>query len=116
MKRAIAACLLFATACGPSGPCKPRSGSYRVVLNPRTGNCGGRTEFISQVGGGIDPACTGDRTESQDLCRVTIDETCNGFRLTMVVDWSQDGAHGHGLADGSSSTCHGTYDVTYDKI
>jgi len=118
--------------CGQGGPCKARSGSYRVNLNYRTGNCGGSSEIIVDADSQLNSpsACSGTRSETPDHCEADEDLLCpngqgvNGpatVRTTGTLHWSSDGRSGSGMltfymTDGSGGACQGSYDATYTKL
>lgn len=132
MARLLAAGVLTVVlaGCGGGGPCKDRSGMYRLNLKARSGNCGDVAETLVSLTGKPTTApapCTGSYTYSADNCEVTQDVRCptpsgGSARVAGSVDWSVDGRSASGvgelstLTSSGSAACQGTYDVTYTKI
>lgn len=125
----LLAALFEIASCGSSassGPCAQRSGTYQTSYARASGNCGtGPVGDVSTVD--AQPPATESLRYSADNCEVTIvDEISSDGTITITyngkITWNQDGSHGSGpitvvVQDTTGvDTCHGTYNLTSDRI
>jgi hypothetical protein len=137
MKRLILGLVLAATmiACGEAssslptvteetGPCAQRAGTYRTSYAQISGDCGaGPVGDVSTID--AQPPASASERYSADNCEVTIvDSTSTTATGTVTIngkiEWNQDGSHGSGPItideSGLDGTCHGSYQITSDRI
>jgi len=108
-----------------TGTCSQRSGTYRTSYSLLSGDCGyGPVDDISTVD--AQPPASASERYSSDNCVVTIVDSSTYTSTTGdtvlengKVTWSQDGSHGAGTLTFDISgpdACHGSYQVTSDRI
>lgn len=115
---------------GGVGGCVQRSGTYRINMTARSGNCGTSAEYVESLSSqptDVAAPCSGTIQYSNDNCAVTTDVTCPAendtiLRTTGKVTWSQNAGQGSGIVSlllkNSSGTtvCQGTYDAVYTRL
>jgi hypothetical protein len=120
--------LVLVGACGSAGEtgqCAQRAGTYRFSYAFISGDCGaGPVGDVSTID--AQPPASASERYSADNCEVTIVDststTADGYTVTLngKIEWNQDGSHGSGpiTIDESSldGTCHGSYQITSDRI
>jgi hypothetical protein len=106
-----------------TGPCAQRAGTYRSSYSFISGDCGaGPVGDISTVD--AQPPASASERYSADNCEVTIvDSTSTTATGTVTIngkiEWSQDGSHGAGpitIDVSGAGACHGSYQLTSDRI
>jgi hypothetical protein len=135
LRAALLLLIYVTTSCGEEapndrGPCAQRSGTYRMVLAERSGNCGSAetVETIDAQPSKPPPPCTaGEIRYSEDNCEVTnVNVTCPTTEGgTSVINgkytWSKDGSSGAGtmamtIGDNLGLVCQSSYDVTLERL
>lgn len=123
--------LLLVSGCGGGGPCKERSGTYRLRADLRTGNCGASGETVVVVSDAakeeVQQSCAGEDIVSDDNCSISYDATCanpdnTSTRSAGKVTWGADGSSGSGTmaltvrAPSGAALCQGSYDIAYTRL
>ena len=108
-----------------TGPCAQRAGTYSTSYALISGDCGAGP--VDDVGTfDAQPPASASERYSADNCEVTIVDsstytpaTGDTVEINGKIEWSRDGSHGAGPVTFDISgpgACHGTYQVTSDRI